>query len=111
KNKDLNTANSKIAVTLTEMQQKEIEGQRLRLSLDQRRELLVKRAAALYRWHRGGGPFIFLSGDISPGVLLQRKRYLEATVFFDRELVNNFNDNTTYQKNITIELAHTQTEP
>ena len=110
KNKDLNTANSKLAVILSEMQQKEIEAQRLRLSLDQRRELLVKRAAALYRWHRGGGPFIFLSGDISPGVLLQHKRYLEATVFFDRELVKKLNDETTYQESIKRELGHKKEE-
>jgi len=55
KTKELNTANSKLASILSEMQQKETEGERLKLSLDQRRELLVKRAFALYRWHRGGG--------------------------------------------------------
>src|SRR5262245_64357027 len=87
KNKDLNTANSKLAAILSEMQQKEIEAQRLRLSLDQRRELLIKRAAALYRWHRGGGSLGFLNGDVSPGVLLQHRRYLEAKVFFDGEMV------------------------
>jgi len=70
KNKDLTTANSKLAAILGEMQQKELEAQRLKLSLDQRRGLLMKRAAALYRWQRGGGPLVFLNGDVAPGVLL-----------------------------------------
>ena len=92
------------------MQLKEIEAQRLRLSLDRRRELLMKRAAALYRWQRGGGPFTFLNGDVSPGVLLRRKRYLEATVFFDRELVQKLNDETVYQENVKRELGHKREE-
>ena len=56
KTKDLNAANSKLASILDAIHQKETEAQRLRLSLDQRRELLMKRAVALYRSHRSGGP-------------------------------------------------------
>jgi hypothetical protein len=59
--------------------QKETEAERLKLSLDQRRELLVKRAVALYRWHRGG-PFV-LSGEVPLGVLLQHKRYFGSDSF------------------------------
>ena len=110
KTKDLNTANSKLAAILSAMQQKETEAQRLRISLDQRRELLMKRAVALYRWHRGGGPFVLLSGEVPLGVLLQRKHYLEATVFFDRELVEKLNDEVTYQENVKRELAHQKEE-
>src|SRR5262245_10849362 len=110
KNKDLNTANSKLSAVLNEIQQKELEAQRLRLSLDQRRELLTKRAVALYRWQRGGGPFVFLNGDVAPAVLLQRKRYLEATVLFDRELVQKLNDETAYQENVKKELGHKREE-
>jgi septal ring factor EnvC (AmiA/AmiB activator) len=110
KTKDLNTANSKLAAILSEIQQKEIEAQRLRLSLDQRRELLMKRAVALYRWHRGGGPFVLLRGEVPLGVLLQRKHYLEATVFFDRDLVEKLNDQVTYQENVKRELAHKKEE-
>ena len=106
KTKDLNTANSKLASISSAMQQKEIEAQRLRISLDQRRELLMKRAVALYRWHRGGGPFFLLSDDVPLGVLLQRKHYLEATVFFDRELVEKLSDEVTYQENVKRKLAH-----
>ena len=110
KTKDLNAANSKLASILGAMQQKETEAQRLRISLDQRRELLMKRAVALYRWHRGGGPFVLLSGEVPLGVLLQRKHYLEATVFFDRELVEKLNDEVTYQENVKRELAHKKEE-
>ena len=110
KTKELNTANSKLASILGAMQQKESEAQRLRISLDQRRELLMKRAVALYRWHRGGGPFVLLSGEVPLGVLLQRKHYLEATVFFDRELVEKLNDEVTYQENVKRELAHKKEE-
>src|SRR5262249_13079586 len=110
KNKDLHTSNSRLAAILSVMQQKELEAQRLKLSLDQRRELLIKRAAALYRWQRGGGPFVFLNGDVSPGVLLQHRRYLEATVFFDRELVQKLGDETANQENVKRELAHKKAE-
>ena len=110
KTKDLNTANSKLASILGAMQQKETEAQRLRISLDQRRELLMKRAVALYRWHRGGGPFVLLSGGVPLGVLLQRKHYLAATVFFDRELVEKLHDEVTYQENVKRELAHKKEE-
>jgi murein hydrolase activator len=110
KTKELNAANSKLASILGAMQQKETEAQRLRISLDQRRELLMKRAVALYRWHRGGGPFVLLSGEVPLGVLLQRKHYLEATVFFDRDLVEKLNDQVTYQENVKRELAQKKEE-
>src|SRR4029434_1804174 len=76
KTKELNTANSKLASILSEMRQKETEAERLKLSLDQRRELLVKRAFALYRWHRGGGSFVLFSGEVPFGVLFARARYM-----------------------------------
>lgn len=110
KTKDLEAANTKLASILSEMQQKEIEAQQIRLSLDRRRELLMKRAVALYRWQRGGGPFVLLSDDVPPGVLLQRKHYLDATVSFDRELVQKLSDEATYQENIKRELARKKEE-
>src|SRR5262249_20683287 len=108
--KDLNTANSKLAAILSEMQQKEIEAQRLKLSLDQRRGLLMKGAAALYRWQSSGGPFVFVDADGSPALLLQRKRYLEATILVDRELVQRLNDETAHQESVKRELGHKKEE-
>jgi murein hydrolase activator len=110
KTKELNTANSKLASILGAMQQKDTEAQRLRISLDQRRDLLMKRAVALYRWHRGGGPFVLLSGEVPLGVLLQRQHYLEAAVFFDRELVRKLSDEATSQENVKRELARKKEE-
>jgi murein hydrolase activator len=110
KTKDLNTANSKLAAILSEMRQKEAEAERLRFSLGQRRGLLVKRAAAYYRWHRGGGAVVLPNGDVPLGALLHYKRYLEATVFFDRELFQKLSDEATYQENVQKELGHKREE-
>jgi septal ring factor EnvC (AmiA/AmiB activator) len=110
KTEDLKAANVKLASILSEMQQKEVEAQRLRLSLGRRRELLMKRAVALYRWHRGDGPFVLLTDDVPLGVLLQRKHYLEATVSFDRELVQKLSDEASSQENIKRELARKKEE-
>ncbi len=105
KTKDLNTANSKLSALLSAIQTKEAEAQQLKVSLEQRRELLMKRAAALYRWLRGGNPLVILDGDVPLGVVLQRKRYLEATIRFDRELVHELSDEATYQESVKRELA------
>ncbi len=110
KTNDLKTANSTLASILSELQQEEIAAGRLKVSLDQRRELLMKRAVALYRWHRGGGPFSLLSDDVPPGVLLQRKRYLEATVLFDQELVQKLSDEATSQETVKRALARKREE-
>jgi septal ring factor EnvC (AmiA/AmiB activator) len=105
KTKDLNAANSKVRALLDAIQQKEAEAQQLKVSVEQRRELLMKRAAALYRWLRGGSPLVMLDGDVPPGVVMQRQRYLEATVRFDRELVHKLSDEAAYQESVKSELA------
>jgi septal ring factor EnvC (AmiA/AmiB activator) len=105
KARELKTANSKLASILAEMRKKEIAAQKLRSTVDQRRGLLKKRAVALYRWHRGGSPFMMLNGDVSPGDLMQRRRYLEAAVSFDQELVHKLSDEAAYQESIKAELA------
>lgn len=110
KTQDLNSASSKVAAIRIEINKKEIETERLRFSLDERRKLLMKRAVALYRWSRGGTPWVGLNGDVPLGVLLQRKRYLAATVFFDQELVQNLGDEIAYQGNIKRELGQKKQE-
>src|SRR3990172_4274922 len=45
-------------------------------SLRGRRDLLKRRARALYKWRRGGSPFVLLNGSSSVTELMQRKRYL-----------------------------------
>jgi septal ring factor EnvC (AmiA/AmiB activator) len=110
KTNDLSAATSKVAAIRIEINKQEIETERLRLSLDERRKLLMKRAAALYRWSRGGSPWVGPSGDVSPGVLLQRKRYMAATVFFDQELVQKLGDEVAYQGYIKRELRQKEQE-
>jgi septal ring factor EnvC (AmiA/AmiB activator) len=110
KTKDLHAANSRLALILGEIEKKAAEAQRLRVSAEQRRELLMKRAVALYRWHRGGGPLGLLNEGGSPGALLQRKRYLEATLLYDRELVQQLSLEAAGQERVTRELAQKQEE-
>ena len=110
KTKDLNSTNSKLATILSEMQSKETEAQRLKLSLNQRREFLMRRAVALYRSQRGDDPFSLLGADVPLGVLFQHKRYLEATVLFDRELVRKLSEEATSQENVKRELARKKEE-
>ena len=108
--KDLNAANSKLASILSEMRHQETEAQMVRSSLDQRRELLMSRVVAIYRWHRSGSPLVFVKSNVPLGVLLQRKHYLAATVLFDQELVQKLSDETAYQENVKKELAHKKEE-
>ena len=110
KTKDLKTANARFAAIRSEMEQKETQAERLRSSLDQRRELLMKRAVALYRWHRGGGPLVFLKDGVPLAVLLQRQRYLETTLRFDRKQVQQLSAETAHQERVAEELARKKEE-
>jgi murein hydrolase activator len=110
KTKDLNAASSKVAAIRATINQQEIETERLRLSLDERRRLLMKRATAFYRWSRRGDPQIGLDGDAPLGVLLQRKRYLAATIFFDQELVHKLSDEVAYQGDVKRDLGQKKQE-
>jgi septal ring factor EnvC (AmiA/AmiB activator) len=103
---ELNTTRARLNSIVGEMANKEAEAAQLRASLTRRQELLKKRAAALYRWHRWASPLILLNGDVSLGKFLQRKRYLAATISFDRDLVRNFADEAQRQDALREELAH-----
>ncbi|MEX0806499.1 MAG: peptidoglycan DD-metalloendopeptidase family protein [Candidatus Binatia bacterium] len=105
KNKELNQSSSKLKSVLSEMNKKEAEMLRLRESLEERKDYLARRASALYRWHRSGSPFIILNGDVSLTSLLKRKYYLQATVAFDRELVQTLSEQATRQETLAQELA------
>ena len=110
KTKDLSAANARLAAILSDMKQKEAEAERLRSSLGQRRELLTKRAVALYRWHRSGGPLVLLRDGVPLSVLLQRQRYLETTLRFDRSLIQQLSAETAHQERVTEELARKKAE-
>jgi septal ring factor EnvC (AmiA/AmiB activator) len=110
KNKELQQANSRLNSVLSEMRQKESDAERIQASLQQRQALFAKRAVALYRWQRGGSPFVILNGDVSLGVLLRRKHYLEATLAFDRELLQSLNEQAARHELVKTELARKKEE-
>jgi septal ring factor EnvC (AmiA/AmiB activator) len=106
----LKEANSKLKAIAGELREKQAQALLLENSIDQRREWLKERAVALYRWHRGGSPFMIFSGDVSLGTLLQRKRYLEAALAYDRELVTALSGQAEVQEELRQELAQKQGE-
>jgi septal ring factor EnvC (AmiA/AmiB activator) len=105
RNRELKIANGRMNAILREMARKETETQRIAASIGERRELLKQRAVALYRWYKGVNPLVILGGDVSLGVFLQRKRYLEATVAFDRDLVEKLSEEIRRQETLAVELA------
>jgi septal ring factor EnvC (AmiA/AmiB activator) len=105
RNRELKIANGRMNAISQEMARKETETHRIVASIGERRELLKQRAVALYRWYKGVNPLVILGGDVSLGVFLQRKRYLEATVAFDRDLVEKLSEEIRRQKTLAVELA------
>jgi murein hydrolase activator len=109
-NKQLKESTAKLERVVMEMHKKQAEALRLRESLEQRKAYLARRADALYRWQRGGSPFVILNGDLSVSSLLKRKYYLQSTVAFDRELVQSLNEQASRQELLTQELARKKQE-
>ncbi|MGH7929554.1 MAG: murein hydrolase activator EnvC family protein, partial [Candidatus Binatia bacterium] len=107
---ELKEANTKIRSIAAELQEKREKASEIETSIEKRRELFKERAAALYRWHRSGSPFMILSGDVSLGTLLQRKRYLEAALSYDRELVTQLSAEAQAQQELRDELAQKKGE-
>jgi len=105
KNRLLREANARLKAVAAEMRRTEGELAKLEQSISERRGLLKRRLAALYRWHRGGSPLVVLNGDLSPGALLQRRRYLAATVAFDRELIDTLAQEASRYETLKAELA------
>jgi septal ring factor EnvC (AmiA/AmiB activator) len=106
----LSQANAKLHSLLAEMRKKERESEKLTRSLLQREEQLKRRAAALYRWQRGGSPFVIFNGEVSLSGFLQRKRYLETTLAFDRELIQGLLDEASRHEVLKSELARKKEE-
>lgn len=105
KNKELKQINSKMESILVDLQKKEEEAEGISSSLKERRELLKKRARALYKWQRGGSTFILLNGGFSVADLMQRKRYLELTLAYDQGLVTRLRGESARQETLKRELA------
>ena len=110
KNKELNAANDKLNSIAREMARKESEVEKIIASIGQKRELIRQRAVALYRWHKGASPFMILGGDVTLGAFLQRTRYLEATVAFDRDLIEKLSEEVQRQETLQKELTQQKEE-
>ena len=89
-----------------DLQKREREEELLSLSLRVRRRLFKKRARALYKWQRGGSPFILLNGGGSVTDLMRRKRYLELMLVKDRELVDDLHSESAEQQALKKALAN-----
>lgn len=110
RNKEIKLANSRLSAIARDLTAKQAEAARIADSIAARRELLGKRAAALYRWQRSGTPFVVLNGEVSLGSLMQRQHYLQAALSFDRELLAKLEDENRRQAELRDELAAKRAE-
>jgi len=110
KNRRLKRINSKLEPILVDLQRREQEAKKINSSLRMRKELLKRRARALYKWQRGGSPFILLNGGFSVVELMQRKRYLELMLAYDQGLVGRLRMESARQQALKGELARKREE-
>lgn len=110
KNKELKQASSKLESTSRELVATTAEAANLSASYKRRQELFKRRVVALYRWHRGANPFVIFNGDLSWSGLLTRKRYLEATIDFDRDLIRRLGEEAQAQEALRAMLAEKKEE-
>jgi septal ring factor EnvC (AmiA/AmiB activator)/cell division protein FtsX len=102
---ELKEANAKLHSLAAEIRDLEEQAAAVASSARERRGLFKERAAALYRWHRGGSPLVILGGDSSLADLQRRKRYLETALAFDRELIRRLSEEAQEQERLRRELA------
>ncbi|HEX9145702.1 MAG TPA: peptidoglycan DD-metalloendopeptidase family protein [Candidatus Binatia bacterium] len=105
KSKLLEAANVRLSAVASEMRQKQAEAESIKISMARRQELFRNRVTALYRWYRGGTPFILFNGGPSLGSFLLRKHYLESTLAFDRVLIAQLSEQTQQRDRLAKTLA------
>lgn len=110
RNRELKTANAKLASILRDLAHQQAEAEELDRSLDSRREVLRRRAVALYRWQRAGSPLILLSGADSLGSILQRARYFKVTLSYDQRLLGQMRDESQRRARLREELSAMKAE-
>jgi murein hydrolase activator len=108
--KEIKLATARLAVIGDELRMKRAQAEQLAGSTVQRREMLQKRAAALYRWQRAGGGLIILNGDLSLNRVLQRQHYLAAALSYDRQLLATLAEESHRQTVLQEELAQKRVE-
>lgn len=105
KDRELKRINARLGLVIADLQKKEEEAQKVSESLSARKELLKKRARALYKWQRGGSPFVLFNGGVSVAELMQRKRYLELTLAYDRQLLNTLSEESSHLDKLKEDLV------
>lgn len=105
KDHELKRINARLGLVIADLQKKEEEAQKVSGSLGARKELLKKRARALYKWQRGGSPFVLLNGGVSVAELMQRKRYLELTLAYDRQLLETLSEESAHLEKLKEDLV------
>jgi len=108
--KELSSATTKLASLADELRAQESEAERLGDSIAARQDILQKRAAALYRWQKGGSPLMIFNGAVSLGSFLHRRKYLSTAISFDRELLANLQEESQHQELLRERLAGKQAE-
>jgi septal ring factor EnvC (AmiA/AmiB activator)/cell division protein FtsX len=107
---ELKEAQLKLKAIAADLQAKEVEALSIDAAVKKQRELFKERAAALYRWQRGGSPFMIFNGDASLAVLQRRARYMETALSFDRDLIAQLSDQVRVQERLREELAQKRGE-
>lgn len=108
--KELSLATTKLASLADDLRSQESEAERLGDSIAARRDILQKRAAALYRWQKGGSPLMIFNGAVSLSSFLHRRKYLSTAISFDRELLANLQEESQHQEILRERLARKQAE-
>lgn len=110
KGRELRRLNERRRALRAEIRKKERESEKIQKSLGERREFLKKRAEALYRWQRGGSPFVLLNGAPSLADLMRRKRYLERVLGRDQQMISELREESARQASLKEELEHKKEE-
>jgi septal ring factor EnvC (AmiA/AmiB activator) len=108
--KELKLASAKLSAVAGQLAAKEAEARSLSQSIASRREMLSKRAAALYRWHKNGSPLIILNGELSLSGFYQRQKYLTTAMAFDHELLAKLQEESQHQEIVREELSRKKRE-
>ncbi len=108
--KELSLATTKLASLADDLRAQESEAERLGDSIAARRDILQKRAAALYRWQKGGSSLVIFNGAVSLSSFLHRRKYLSTAISFDRELLANLQEESQHQEILRERLARKQVE-
>jgi murein hydrolase activator len=105
KDRELKRVNARLESVAADLQRKEEQTREVAESLQARQELLRKRARALYKWQRGGSPFVLFNRSFSIAGIMQQKRYLERTLAYDRELLGALGESSAKLGTLRGELV------